>query len=51
MKEITYRMLKAISIAIINGDPKMTDLSGLKPIVEKLESLVVKNMKSSNSFY
>lgn len=37
--------------SIINGDPKMTDLSGLKPIVEKLESLVVKNMKSSNSFY
>ncbi|MBD8028230.1 GNAT family N-acetyltransferase [Ureibacillus sp. Re31] len=37
--------------AIINNDPNMTELSGLKPIVEKLEPFIVKNMKSKSSFY
>lgn len=37
--------------AIINNDPNMTELSGLKPIVEKLEPFIVKNMKRKSSFY
>lgn len=36
---------------IINSDPNMRELSGLKEVVEKLEPLIQKNKRSINSFY
>ena len=36
---------------IINSDPNMRELSGLKEVVEKLEPLIPKKKKSNNSFY
>ncbi|MDN4494601.1 GNAT family N-acetyltransferase [Ureibacillus aquaedulcis] len=36
---------------IINSDPNMRELSGLKEIVERLEPLIPKKKRSSNSFY
>ena len=36
---------------IINNDPGMRELSGLKEVVEKLEPLIPKKKRSENSFY
>ena len=36
---------------IINSDPQMCELSGLKEVVEKLEPLIPKKKRSHNSFY
>ncbi|QCR32977.1 GNAT family N-acetyltransferase [Lysinibacillus sp. SGAir0095] len=36
---------------IINSDPNMRELSGLKEVVEKLEPLIPKKKRSDNSFY
>ncbi len=36
---------------IINSDPNMRELSGLKEVVEKLEPLIPKKKRSGNSFY
>ncbi|PYF08814.1 GNAT family N-acetyltransferase [Ureibacillus chungkukjangi] len=36
---------------IINSDPNMRELSGLKEVVEKLEPLIPKKKKTNSSFY
>ncbi|KGR74481.1 GNAT family N-acetyltransferase [Ureibacillus sinduriensis] len=36
---------------IINNDPNMGEISGLKEVVEKLEPLIPKRKRSNNSFY